>query len=135
MKVWQQYLEEEINALRRIERTQQNAIEQAARILADCTKNDGIIRVSGCGHSHLIADDVFYRSATLGNVQAVLEEAVTGNTQITKSGFLEKMEGYAENRHRLLAAEPNDAVICISNSGNNAVTLNLRRSVRKGAFR
>ena len=38
MKVWQQYLEEEINALRRIERTQQTAIEQAARILADCTK-------------------------------------------------------------------------------------------------
>lgn len=43
MKVWQQYLEEEINALRRIERTQPTAIEQAARILADCTKNDGII--------------------------------------------------------------------------------------------
>ena len=50
MKVWQQYLEEEINALRRIERTQQTAIEPAARILADCTKNDGIIPVFGCGH-------------------------------------------------------------------------------------
>ena len=96
MKVWQQYLEEEIRALRQIESTQQEAIESAARILADCTKKEGIIRVFGCGHSHLIADDVFYRSATLGNVQAVLEEAVTGNTQITKSGFLEKMEGYAE---------------------------------------
>ena len=78
MKVWQQYLEEEIRALRQIESTQQEAIESAARILADCTKKEGIIRVFGCGHSHLIADDVFYRSATLGNVQAVLEEAVTG---------------------------------------------------------
>ena len=70
MKVWQQYLEEEIRALRQIESTQQEAIESAARILADCTKKEGIIRVFGCGHSHLIADDVFYRSATLGNVQA-----------------------------------------------------------------
>ncbi|MFQ8582724.1 MAG: SIS domain-containing protein [Holdemania massiliensis] len=58
MKVWQQYLEEEIRALRQIESTQQEAIESAARILADCTKKEGIIRVSD-GHSHLIADDVF----------------------------------------------------------------------------
>ena len=134
MKVWQQYLEEEINALRRIERTQPTAIEQAARILADCTKNDGIIRVFGCGHSHLIADDVFYRSATLGNVQAVLEEAVTGNTQITKSGFLEKMEGYAEKIIDYYRFEPNDAVICISNSGNNAVTLEFAKICKERGF-
>ena len=134
MKVWQQYLEEEINALRRIERTQQTAIEQAARILADCTKNDGIIRVFGCGHSHLIADDVFYRSATLGNVQAVLEEAVTGNTQITKSGFLEKMEGYAEKIVDYYRFEPNNAVICISNSGNNAVTLEFAKICKERGF-
>ena len=43
MKVWQQYLEEEIRALRQIESTQQEAIESAARILADCTKKEGII--------------------------------------------------------------------------------------------
>ena len=93
MKVWKKYLEVEMDALRKIADTQADNIDKAARILADCTKNDGIIRVFGCGHSHLIADDVFYLSATLGNVQAILEEAVTGNSQIFKSGFIEKMEG------------------------------------------
>ena len=48
MKVWQQYLEEEIAALPpHRELSAKQAIEQAARILADCTKNDGIIRVFG----------------------------------------------------------------------------------------
>ena len=134
MKVWQKYLEEEISALRRIEQTQRENIDKAARILADCTKKGGIIRVFGCGHSHLVADDVFYRSATLGNVQAVLEEAVSGNTQITKSGFLEKMEGYAENIVNYYRFEPDDAVICISNSGNNAVTLEFARICQERGY-
>ena len=51
MKVWQKYLEEEISALRRIEQTQRENIDKAARILADCTKKGGIIRVFGCGSS------------------------------------------------------------------------------------
>lgn len=134
MKVWEKYLEEEINSLRKVQETQYEAIEKAARLLADCTKKDGIIRVFGCGHSHLIADDVFYRSATLGNVQAVLEEAVSGNTQITKSGFIEKMEGYAEKIIDYYRFEEHDVVICISNSGNNAVTLEFAKICQERGY-
>ncbi|MBQ7888985.1 MAG: SIS domain-containing protein [Erysipelotrichaceae bacterium] len=134
MKVWQKYLEVEMEALRKIEETQAENIEKAARILAECTKNDGIIRVFGCGHSHLVADEVFYRSATLGNVQAVLEEAVTGNTQIYKSGFLEKMEGYAEKIVDYTRLQKNDVVICISNSGNNAVTLEFAKVCQERGY-
>ncbi|MPM26848.1 hypothetical protein SDC9_73353 [bioreactor metagenome] len=134
MKVWEQYLDVELDTLRKIRATQSVNIEKAAEILAECTKNDGIIRVFGCGHSHLIADDVFYRSATLGNVQAVLEEAVTGNTQISKSGFMEKMEGYAEKILDYYRLQPNDAVICISNSGNNAVTLEFADLCQKRGY-
>lgn len=134
MKVWQKYLMTEVEALIKIAKTQNEAIEKAARILADCTKNDGIIRVFGCGHSHLIADDVFYRSATLGNVQAVLEEAVTGNSQISKSGFIEKMEGYAEKIVDYYRFGSHDAVICISNSGNNAVTLEFAKICQERGY-
>ena len=134
MKVWEKYLEVEMDALRKIADTQADNIDKAARILDDCTKKDGIIRVFGCGHSHLVADDVFYRSATLGNVQAILEEAVTGNSQIFKSGFLEKMEGYAAKIIDYHRFEPNDVVICISNSGNNAVTLEFAAECQKRGY-
>ena len=82
----------------------------------------------------MIADDVFYRSATLGNVQAVLEEAVTGNTQITKIRISGKAGGLCGKDRRLLPFEPNDAVICISNSGNNAVTLEFAKICRDRGF-
>ena len=98
---------------------------KAAGILADCTEKGGIIRTFGCGHSHLICEDVFWRAATLANVQAIIEPSVTGQVEITKSGKVETMEGYGQvifKYHRI--ARP-DAVICISNSGNNAVTIDL----------
>jgi len=130
MSVWKKYLEAEISYLREIEKTQGNQIMEAAKLCAKTTMNDGIIRVFGVGHSHLIADDVFYRSATLGNVQAILEETTTGNSEITKSGSVEKIEGYAEiifNYHRI---QKEDVVIAISNSGNNQVSLEFARYAR-----
>lgn len=130
MSVIKDYLAAQISYLEAIERTQLDKIEQAAEICANTTMSDGIIRVFGVGHSHLIADDVFYRSATLGNVQAILEETATGNSEISKSGHVEKIEGYAEiifNYHRI---QPEDTIIAISNSGNNQVTLEFARYAR-----
>ena len=37
MKVWEKYLEVEMDALRKIADTQADNIDKAARILADCT--------------------------------------------------------------------------------------------------
>ncbi len=131
MKAWERYLIEEIKYLKEIYKTQGEKIMEAADILADTTKNDGLIRVFGCGHSHLVADDVFYRSATLGNVQAILEETATGNSAIFKSGSVEKLEGYAQivvDYHKIT---PPDAAIVISNSGNNAMAIDFAVECRK----
>lgn len=131
MYAWEKYLLEEIKYLKEIRETQSENIMKASEILAKTTMEDGLIRVFGCGHSHLIADDVFYRSATLGNVQAILEETATGNSEIFKSGFVEKLEGYAPivvDYHKIA---PPDAAIVISNSGNNPMTIDFASECRK----
>lgn len=131
MKVFEQYLAMEISYLENIQLTQHENIIKAAELCAECTIKDGIIRVFGCGHSHLIADDVFYRSATLGNVQAILEETCTGNSEIFKSGFVEKLEGYAPLIADYHKIAPPDVAIVISNSGNNAMTIDFADACRK----
>lgn len=130
MKAWEQYFKKSLDIVEKVKATQGENIMKAAGILADCTEKGGIIRTFGCGHSHLICEDVFWRAATLANVQAIIEPSVTGQVEITKSGKVETMEGYGQvifKYHRI--ARP-DAVICISNSGNNAVTIDFARAAR-----
>ncbi|MBQ9036257.1 MAG: sugar isomerase domain-containing protein [Erysipelotrichaceae bacterium] len=131
METWEKYLEAELSYLEKIRKTQREKIMEAAELCAECTMNDGIIRVFGVGHSHLVADDVFYRSATLGNVQAILEETATGNSEIFKSGFIEKLEGYAPYIVSYHKIAPPDVAIVISNSGNNPMAIDFADACRE----
>lgn len=128
MKGWENYFDKSLEIVERVRKSQGENIMRAAELMADSTEQGGIIRTFGCGHSHLIAEDVFWRAATLANVQAIVECAVSGQVEITKSSKLEAMEGYGQilfAYHRI--AGP-DVVICISNSGNNAVTIDFARA-------
>ena len=131
MKTWERYLEAELSYLEEIRKTQGESIMQAAELLAECTINDGIIRVFGTGHSHLIADDVFYRASTLGNVQAILEETATGNKEIQKAGYVEKLEGYAPLIVDYHQIAPPDVAIVISNTGNNPMGIDFADACRE----
>ncbi|MBQ6335119.1 MAG: SIS domain-containing protein [Erysipelotrichaceae bacterium] len=119
MKAWERYFKEIDQITDKIKKTQGDRIMEAARILADTTKNDGIIYGFGTGHSHLVADDAFWRAATPANYCALLEPSASGNQEITKSYYVENTYGIGKlivDYHRIT---PNDCMIIISNSGNN----------------
>jgi len=109
----------------KIEIIQGRNLMKATDLMANCTKNGGIIHTFGTGHSHLIAEDVFWRGATLANIHAILEPGMTGHVEIIKSEYLEKLEGVGKiivDYHRL---NPPDVIIVISNSGNNIVPIDV----------
>ena len=119
MKAWEKYFEELKKVTRKIKETQQENIMKAAEILADTTEKGGIIYGFGTGHSHLVADDAFWRAATPANYCALLEPSASGNQEITKSYYIENTYGIGKlivDYHRIT---PNDCMIIISNSGNN----------------
>lgn len=131
MQAWEKYLNVNENLLEEIRNTQRDNIMKAAGLVADAAKQDGIVRVFGTGHSHTMADDVFYRAVTLANVQGILEGPATGNSEIHKSGAVEKLEGYAHivvDYHKIL---PPDVAIVVSNSGNNAMSIDFAIACRK----
>ena len=125
MKSWQRYFEVMREVVEDVLNTQQANIMKAAEILTDTTKNNGIIHLFGSGHSSLIAEDVFWRAATLANVHAIFESAVAGINEVTKTSKIEKLEGIGRIILEYNRALPPDAIICISNSGNNAVTVDV----------
>lgn len=131
MKSWQRYFEIMQEVVGSVLNTQEDNMAKAAEILANTTKNNGIIHLFGSGHSSLIAEDVFWRAATLANVHAIFESAVAGINEVTKTSKIEKLEGIGQVIVAYNRVSPPDAIICISNSGNNAATVDVALAAKE----
>ncbi len=131
MKSWQRYFTIMQGVVEDVLNTQEDNMAKAANIQACATKNEGIIHLFGSGHSSLIAEDVFWRAATLANVHAIFESAVAGINEVTKTSKIEKLEGIGQVIVEYNRVLPPDAIICISNSGNNAATVDVALAAKE----
>ena len=93
MKAWKNYFLTMQDVVQKVLDTQEENIMQAAKILANTTKNGGIIYGFGTGHSHLVTDDAFWRAATPANYCDLLEQSATGSFEINKSYNIENTYG------------------------------------------
>ncbi len=129
----EKYYEQIVHILGQIKDTQTDKICAAARMAADVIKADGIIYVFGCGHSHLIGLDCFYRAGGLANVSAMLDTDLMLHNGAAKSSVMEKMSGIAESILERYCITEKDLLIVISTSGKNAVPVELAQAAsRKG---
>lgn len=131
MQAWQQYFQIMNEVVDKAYRTQGENLMKAAEILTECTKQDGLIHMFGCGHSGLVTEDVFWRSATLANVHSIFESAVSGINEITKTSYLEKVEGIGRVIAEYNRLAPPDVLVCFSNSGNNAGTVDMALAAKE----
>lgn len=114
-----------LNILETINTTQRSKMENAAKIVSETINNNGIIYVFGCGHSHLVALDSFYRAGGLANVSAVLDTDLMLHNGAAKSSHMEKMSGLAGAIIKRYCMTPNDTLVIISTSGKNAVPVEM----------
>ena len=121
--------------LARVRSTQAEAMEQAARRIADSLKAGGMIYTFGTGHGHLLALEVFYRAGGMARVCPIMDEKLMLHVSAAGSTLEERREDWVE---KLLARYPikaGDVLISISYSGRNAVPVLLALEARKrGAF-
>jgi uncharacterized phosphosugar-binding protein len=96
-------------------------IENAAKAVAQTLENDGLVHVFGTGHSHMIAEEMFYRAGGLGAVNPILEEDLMLHINASKSTELERDPHLAESILSKHALKKGDAFIIASNSGGNAL--------------
>lgn len=122
MKAWQRYFEVMQSVVKKAYETQGETLDKAAELMTECTKNGGLIHLFGSGHSSLVTEDVFWRAASLANTHAIFESSVAGINEITKTSKIEKLEGMGQILVDYNHVNVPDIMICISNSGNNAVT-------------
>lgn len=111
--------------LERIKREQACNIRQAGQLVADALSAGGVIHTFGTGHAHLIADEAFYRAGGIAAINPILDERL-----IFLKGALESTRAERENglAAKLIAREDvraEDVAIIISNSGRNAVPVEM----------
>jgi uncharacterized phosphosugar-binding protein len=125
MTASQQYLQSCREVLERISGTQSEAINQAATLIAERVAGGGVVYTFGTGHSHELAEEVAYRAGGVVPVSPILEPSLTGSTEVSKSEFLERLEGFAPHILDYHHVGQEDVLIIISNSGRNAVPVEM----------
>lgn len=129
------YLKSITDILTKIADTQSDKLSKAAIMISDVIKNDGIIYIFGCGHSHLIALDCFYRAGGLANVSAMLDTDLMLHNGAAKSSKMEKMPGIAEAVLERYSITDKDLIIIVSTSGKNAVPVEIAEAAAKNGIK
>lgn len=125
-----EYLDNVTGILNKIEAEEGEKLSAASDLVADVICNDKLVYIFGCGHSHLVALDTFYRAGGLACVSALLDEDLMLHDGAAKSSRMEKIPGIGAEVYRRHAVKPGDLVIVISASGKNAAPVEVLRSAK-----
>ncbi|MBR2942523.1 MAG: SIS domain-containing protein [Clostridia bacterium] len=131
MCVYREYLDTIEKLLENVEKNQHDALETGAEMLCDTLLSDGMIYLFGCGHSHIMAEEGFYRAGGLGAVYPVLQSDLMLHEGAVKSSSLERRSELAAEIIARYPMHENDTLIVFSNSGVNGLPVEMARLARE----
>jgi len=100
-------------------------IRAAAILIADALAAGHRVHAFGTGHSHMLAEELYYRAGGLVRVHPILFEGLMLHGSAPLSTSLERLPGLAEALVWDHPVDHADVLIVASNSGGNAVTSEL----------
>ena len=126
------YMQNVIALAEKVRVGQAEKIEEAARLTADALGRGGFVFTFGTGHSHMLAEEIFYRAGGLARVYPILEDALMLHRAAARSSALERMSGLAGT-----LLDDIDAIRCggvlylFSNSGCNTVAVEMAEEAER----
>jgi uncharacterized phosphosugar-binding protein len=133
MKAYQEYFGQ-IQIKLQLIQEQFLKIEKASRWISDSMEQGGFIYTSGTGHSHMLAEEIFYRAGGFARVIPILDDGLMLHKDASYSTELERIEGYASKLLDEYKITEKDIFMIASNSGRNTVSIEMAMIAKeKGA--
>ena len=108
---------------------------EIAQRMAETTRVDRRIFLFGSGHSHLIAEEGFYRAGGLANIVPILAEHLMLHHLPSLGSRLERTPGLAEVILERYHPQPGEMFFVFSNSGVNRLPVEMAMHAReKGLY-
>lgn len=108
-----------------------SSVRAAAEVVSRTFDAEGMLYIFGSGHSHIFAEEAFYRAGGAVRICPVLKSPYMLHEGAVRSAVLERESGQAERILAGYAIEPGrDAMLVVSNSGANALPVEVASAVR-----
>ena len=126
-----EYGDKIIECIKNAEEKNKDIIMQVAEKFAENIENDKVIHTFGTGHSHILGIELFARAGGLGNVDAMLDPDTLTSNGAQRSGAMEKTSGVSDVIYDSYNIQPGDIMIITSNSGRNAMPIEMAMRCQK----
>jgi len=101
-------------------------IKKAADALYEAIKSGGRIFVFGCGHSVILAEEVFYRAGGLVFWNPIHAPGLTMDVRpMTYTSSIERLEGYGQVIVEREGLRKGDVLVIVSTAGRNPVPIDV----------
>ncbi len=106
-------------------RQQQPIIDELAKRIVQAYCDNKLFHVFGTGHSHLLAEELFYRAGGLAIVNPMLDESIMIHSGARRSTMMERIPDLAKIILKQYEVRPGDILLVISNSGVNPLPVQM----------
>jgi uncharacterized phosphosugar-binding protein len=128
------YVDAASHALGEVAATQGEALEEAARLVAAGVAAGGVLHLFGAGHSQLVSLDAYVRAGGLACVNPILDPTLSPATGL-ELAQVERTSGQAAAILEGEDLRPGEVVVIVSNSGVNAVPVEVALGCRERGLR
>ncbi len=131
MSYAESYLSTVTGQIEAIQSSQKEQILAAGQQFADVLCRDGWIYVFGTGHSHMIAEELFYRAGGLSRIRPILIPSLMLHESASASTAVERDPKVVDQILAQYPVEAKDVLLVVSNSGRNPVPVELAVRVQE----
>ena len=120
-----------IDGLKNIDLEEECNIRKSAEIMYEAMTNGNVVHVFATGHSHMFAEELFYRAGGLVQINPVLEPFLMQHEGAVRSTQFERLDGIAKIIYDSIDKKPGEPFIVVSNSGINNVPIQMCELAQK----
>ena len=100
-------------------------IIKASNTIYTSLKEGGLLHVFGCGHSHMLMEECFYRAGGLVPINPIFETSTMLHEGAVKSSMIERMSGYAHLILDNYEVKAGEVILIFSTSGINSLPIEM----------